>query len=65
MKKGFAQINDFTLGGPVPPLKITPPITKAAGWVQIFQVHDGRFVKETDWCRGYPEVVAAAVRKAE
>ena len=30
VKKGFAQINDFTLGGPVPPLKITPPITKAA-----------------------------------
>jgi hypothetical protein len=23
------------------------------------------FVKETDWFRGYPEVVAAAVKKAE
>jgi hypothetical protein len=28
-------------------------------------VHDGKLVKETDWFRGYPEVVAAAVKKAE
>jgi hypothetical protein len=38
---------------------------EGGGWVQIFQVHDGKFVKETDWFRGYPEVVAAAVKKAE
>ena len=33
--------------------------------MQIFQVKGGKFVKETEWFRGYPEVVAAAVRKAE
>jgi branched-chain amino acid transport system substrate-binding protein len=65
IKNGFEQIHDFTLGGLFPPLKITPSDHEGGGWVQIFQVHDGKFVKETDWFRGYPEVVAAAVKKAE
>ena len=65
VKNGFEQIHDFTLDGLVPPLKITSADHEGGGWVQIFQVHDGKFVKETDWFRGYPEVVAAAVKKAE
>ena len=65
IKKGFEQIHDFTLGGLFPPLQITPADHEGGGWVQIFQVHDGKFVKETDWFRGYPQVVAAAVKKAE
>ena len=65
MKNGFEQIRDFTLGGLVPPLKVTSEDHEGGGWVQIFQVHDGKFVKETDWFRAYPEVVAAAVKKAE
>ena len=58
-------IHDVTLGGLVPPLKVTAADHEGGGWVQIFQVHDGKLVKETDWFRGYPEVVAAAVKKAE
>jgi branched-chain amino acid transport system substrate-binding protein len=65
IKKGFEQIHDFTLGGLFPPLKITPTDHEGGGWVQIFQAQGGKFVKETDWFRGYPEVVAAAVKKAE
>jgi len=65
IKKGFEQIHDFTLGGLFPPLQITPADHEGGGWVQIFQVHDGKFVKETDWFRGYPQVVAAAVKKVE
>jgi branched-chain amino acid transport system substrate-binding protein len=65
IKKGFEQIHDFTLGGLFPPLKITQSDHEGGGWVQIFQAHDGKFVKETDWFRGYPEIVAAAVKKAE
>jgi branched-chain amino acid transport system substrate-binding protein len=65
VKNGFEQIHDFTLDGLFPPLKITPADHEGGGWVQIFQAHDGKFVKETDWFRGYPEVVAAAVKKAE
>jgi branched-chain amino acid transport system substrate-binding protein len=65
VKNGFEQIHDFTLDGLVPPLKITASDHEGGGWVQIFQAHDGKFVKETDWFRGYPDVVAAAVKKAE
>jgi hypothetical protein len=33
--------------------------------VQVFQAKGGKFVKETDWFRAYPEVVSNAVKKAE
>jgi len=65
VKKGFEQIHDFSLGGLVPPLQVTAADHEGGGWVQIFQVHDGKFVKETEWIRAYPEVVAAAIAKAE
>jgi branched-chain amino acid transport system substrate-binding protein len=65
VKKGFEQIQDFTLGGLVPPLKVTGEDHEGGGWVQVFQVRDGKFVKETDWFRAYPEVVTNAVKKSE
>ena len=65
VKNGFESIHDFTLGGLVPPLRVTSEDHEGGGWVQIFQVKGGKFVKETDWFRGYPEIVAAAVKKAE
>ena len=52
VKKGFEQIHDLTLGGLVPPLKVTPEDHEGGGWVQIFQVKGGKFVKETEWFRG-------------
>jgi branched-chain amino acid transport system substrate-binding protein len=65
MKKGFESIHDFTLGGLVPPLSITASDHEGGGWVQIYQAKGGKFVKETEWIHAYPEVVAAAVAKAE
>jgi branched-chain amino acid transport system substrate-binding protein len=65
VKAGFESIHDFTLGGLVPPMKITGEDHEGGGWVQIFQAKGGKFVKETDWFRAYPEVVANAVKKAE
>src|SRR5436190_6429392 len=58
VKKGFEQIHDFSLGGLVPPLKITAADHEGGGWVQVFQVKGGKLVKETEWFRGYPELVA-------
>src|SRR5205085_1282476 len=58
VKKGFESIHDFTLDGLVPPLKITAEDHEGGGWVQIFQAKGGKFVKETDWIRAYPEVVS-------
>jgi branched-chain amino acid transport system substrate-binding protein len=65
VKKGFESIHDFSLGGLVPPLKVNATDHEGGGWVQVFQVKGGKLVKETDWFRAYPEVVAAAVAKAE
>src|ERR1051325_312378 len=65
VKKGFESIHDVTLGGLVPPLKITAEDHEGGGWVQVFQAKGGKFVKETDWIRAYPEVCSAAVKKAE
>jgi branched-chain amino acid transport system substrate-binding protein len=65
VKKGFESIHDFTLGGLVQPLKVTAEDHEGGGWVQIFQAKGGKFAKETEWFRAYPEVVAAAVKKAE
>ena len=65
IKKGMEEIHDFTLGGLVPPLQITPTDHEGGGWVQVFQVHDGKLVKETDWFRAYREVVDNAVKTAE
>src|SRR5438093_2635762 len=42
-KKGFEKISNFTLGGLVPPLKITPNDHEGGGLVQIWQVKDGKF----------------------
>jgi len=58
-------IRVFSLGGLVPPLEITPTDHEGGGWVQIFQVKGGKFVKATDWTRAYRDVVEAAVKKAE
>jgi branched-chain amino acid transport system substrate-binding protein len=65
IKNGLEQVRDFTLGGLVPPLEITPTDHEGGGWVQVFQVHGGKFVKETDWFRAYRDVVANALKTAE
>ena len=65
VKKGFEAIQDFSLGGLVPPLKVNATDHEGGGFVQIFQVKGGKFVKQTEWFRGYPDVVAATVKKSE
>jgi branched-chain amino acid transport system substrate-binding protein len=65
IKNGLEQIRDLTLGGLVPPLEITPTDHEGGGWVQVFQVKGGKFVKETDWFRAYRDVVEHALKTAE
>ncbi len=64
MKKGFEMIHDFTLGGLLPPLDITPTDHEGGGWVQIFQVKGDGMVPETKWFRGYRDVVLHTVNTA-
>ena len=63
-KKGFEKISGFTLGGLVPPLKITPTDHEGGGVVQIFTVKGGKFVKATEWFSAYNDVVAKHVKDA-
>jgi branched-chain amino acid transport system substrate-binding protein len=63
-KAGFEKINNFTLGGLVPPLKVTPQDHEGGGLVQIWQVKGGKFVKVTDWFAAYQDVVAKHIREA-
>jgi branched-chain amino acid transport system substrate-binding protein len=65
VKKGFESIRNFTLGGLVPPLELSAADHEGGGWVQIFQVKGGKFAKETDWFRGYPEIQAQLLKASE
>jgi branched-chain amino acid transport system substrate-binding protein len=64
VKAGFEKITNFTLGGLVPPLKVTATDHEGGGLVQIWQVKGGKFVKVTDWYSAYPDVVAKHIKEA-
>lgn len=60
VKKGFEAVNAkalASLGGVAPPLEITPDDHEGGGWVQVFQVKDGKLVKATDWIQAYRDVI--------
>jgi branched-chain amino acid transport system substrate-binding protein len=65
VKKGLEMVHDFTLGGLVPPLQITPEDHEGGGWVRIFQVKGDKLEPETDWFRAYRDVVKTALKKSE
>jgi branched-chain amino acid transport system substrate-binding protein len=64
VKRGFEQIHDFTLGGVIPPLSLTPADHEGGGFVQIWQVEGGKLVRKTDWFHAYPEVVKKQIELA-
>ena len=64
VRKGFEKISGFTLGGLVPPLKITATDHEGGGLVQIFSVKGGKFVKATEWYSAYNDVVAKHIKAA-
>jgi branched-chain amino acid transport system substrate-binding protein len=64
VKKGFEKISNFTLGGLVPPLKVTPADHEGGGVVQIFTVKGGKFVKSTEWFNAYNDIVAKHIKEA-
>jgi branched-chain amino acid transport system substrate-binding protein len=65
IKKGMESIKNFSLDGLVPPLELTASDHEGGGWVQIFQVKGGKFVKATDWFRANRDVVEAEIKKAQ
>jgi len=57
VKLGFEKIKGFSLGGLVPPLEINNVDHEGGGWVQVFQVKGGKWVKATEWFRAYPTLL--------
>lgn len=57
VRDGFEKIANFTLGGMVPPLKITADDHEGGGWVQVWTVKGGKFVRSTDWMQAYRDVI--------
>ena len=57
VRKGMEAITDFTLGGLVPPMKITPQDHEGGGWVQIWTVKGGKFEQAGDWKQPYRDVI--------
>ena len=65
VRKGFESIRDFSLDGFLPPMNITQEDHEGGGWVQVWQVKGGKYVKATDWIQGYRDVVLDFVSKAK
>ena len=65
VRKGFESISDFSLGGFLPPLNITPEDHEGGGWVQVWQVRDGQWVPLTEWMQGFRDIVMEHVAAAE
>jgi branched-chain amino acid transport system substrate-binding protein len=64
VKQGYEHIKDFTLGGLLPPLTVTPQDHEGGGWVQIYKTEGCDLVKHTDWFQGYRDMVMAEIKKA-
>jgi len=65
VKAGFEKVKGLTLGGLIPPLEFSPADHEGGGWVQIFQVKGGKYVKATEWFKAYRDVVDKHVKEAK
>lgn len=64
VQQGFQSIRNFSLGGLVPPLELTPTDHEGGGWVQMYQVTSNGFKKETEWVHGYRDMVLKMIEAA-
>lgn len=66
MRKGFEQITAKSLanlGDMVPPLQITAADHEGGGWIQVFQIKGGEYVKASDYITAYPEIKAEVIKQ--
>ena len=57
VKNGMEAVKNFTLGGMVPPMTLTPEDHEGGGWVQIWTVKGGKLVKDGEWFQAYRDVI--------
>ncbi len=65
LRKGFEQVKglDPSLDGLAPPLALTAEDHEGGGWVQIWSIKGGKFVKTQDWFQGYRKEVLKHVEE--
>jgi branched-chain amino acid transport system substrate-binding protein len=66
MRQGFQKITRQSLakfGEMTPPLQVTAGDHEGGGWIQIFQIKGGQYVKASEYFAAYPEVKAAVIRE--
>ena len=59
VKKGYENIKNYTLGGFLPPMEITPEDHEGGGWVRVYQWDGGKFVLAKDWFKAHRDVIQA------
>jgi branched-chain amino acid transport system substrate-binding protein len=57
VKNGMEAVRDFTLGGMIPPMQLSPEDHEGGGWVQVWSVKGGKLVKSTEWFQAYRDVI--------
>jgi branched-chain amino acid transport system substrate-binding protein len=57
VKKGMEAIKNFTLGGMLPPIEVTPEDHEGGGWVQVWTVKGGKLVRDGEWFHAYRDVI--------
>ena len=65
VKNGMEQIKDFTLGGLVPPMALTPADHEGGGWVEVWTVKGGKLVQTKKWFQGYRSVIEKHLAEAK
>ena len=57
MKNGMEHVKDLSLGDMAPPMQVTPEDHEGGGWLQVWTVKGGKFVKTSDWFQAYRDVI--------
>ena len=57
VRDGLRSIQDFSLGGMLPPLQMSAKDHEGGGFVRVFQVKGDGYVPVTEWFNAYREIV--------
>lgn len=57
VRDAFEKIEKVPVGDLSPPLKITPEDHEGGGWVQVWQVKGGKYVKASEWTQSYRDLI--------
>ncbi len=63
VKKGYEHIKGYTLGGFLPPMKITAKDHEGGGWVRVYQWDGEKFVLVKDWYKAHRGVIKARLKE--